>query len=48
MQSTNFTIIAIVVLLVAQMLMAKPYEPKADDEPQFSLRELVKVLMQKR
>jgi hypothetical protein len=48
MQSNNFIIVAIVVLLVAQMMMAVAYEPTADDEPQFTLRELVQLMMQKR
>jgi hypothetical protein len=48
MQTHILIIVAIVVLLVAQMMMAVAYQPNADDEPQFTLRELVQVLMQKR
>jgi hypothetical protein len=48
MQTHIFIIVAIVVLLVAQMMMALPYEPIADNEAQFTLRELVQLMMQKR
>jgi hypothetical protein len=48
MRTNVFIMAVIAVLLVAHIVMLSGYQAPDDDEPEFTLRELMQVMMNKR